>query len=472
MTNDAQTADQSPDLIAASQAQGPNLTQDSIPSLLAKLAIPAAIGFLFATLYNLVDTYWANQWSTDAADGFGVAGGPFFLMVAVAIGLNQGGTTMISNALGSGDKVAARASFFQSFILGAGASVILAVAGWLMTEPALNSLYGDRPALVDEAKSYLVPIYLFTFTFIFSFAMNSALAAQGDFATLGIVQIAAFCLNMFFDPALMHGWGPLPQLGVAGLAASTVTINFIGMAVILWRTMNSELMRGFQLSEFGINVPIMSDLIRQSLPAALNMVVISGGYIVIPYFLAEFGEGAAAGYSTGTRIEQLILLPVIGLQIAVLAIIGQNMGAGQFARVRQTFWSGIWISLAIMGGGTVLIWLTFDLFSNFFAGDAAVRRMSNLYLIYSSFALLSYGIMQISVGALQGMKRPLMPLFVNIVRLIIGPSLGMIVAIYVFDPANIHVAWSVYLLFAWLCALFIFFYALRQMKAVKALSSH
>ena len=86
--------------------------------------------------------------------------------------------------------------------------------------------------MVGLALDYLVPIYLFSFTFMASLIANSALASQGDFATLGIVQVIAFVLNCIFDPLFMFGWGPIPGFGIMGLAVATVSINLIGVLFI------------------------------------------------------------------------------------------------------------------------------------------------------------------------------------------------------------------------------------------------
>lgn len=452
---------------------GPNLTVDPIASLLAKLAIPAGVGFLFATLYNLVDSFWANRLGTvlaspDPVDALGAGAGYFFLMLAFAIGLNQGSTAVMTNALGRGDVAQARNSFFQTLLLGLGASLLLAVVGSWATSAILEARFSDRPDMVGLALDYLVPIYLFSFTFMASLIANSALASQGDFATLGIVQVVAFVLNCIFDPLFMFGWGPIPGFGIMGLAIATVSINLIGVLFIFYRTANSRLFHDFRWSEIGIDINGMGDLVRQCVPATLNMTVIAVGYIVIAEILDVFGSGAMGGYSNASRLEQLILLPVIGLQIAVLAIIGQNMGAQQYDRVRRTFWLGIRIALIIMGVGMVLVWLFHNTLGALFAaGNAEVLEMSNLYLLYSSAALMAYALVLICGGVLQGMKKPITPLLINIMRLILGPLVAFGIATLAFDTPNIHVGWVGVIIVSWACGLYSLYYVWSQIRQLK-----
>ena len=94
--------------------RGPDMIGDPISKLLIMLAIPAGIGFFFMIAYNLVDTIWANQYPApgEAANMTGAAlgrsFGPFFLMQAFSIGLMQGTTALVSNALGAKDGAQAR----------------------------------------------------------------------------------------------------------------------------------------------------------------------------------------------------------------------------------------------------------------------------------------------------------------------------------------------------------------------------
>lgn len=452
------------------QRRRPDLTEDSIASLLIKLALPAGIGFLFATLYNLVDSFWANQLgqqlgTSDPIDAFGAGGGYFFLMLSCAIGINQGATAMMTNALGRGDIAAARNSFVQALGLGLAASLILAIAGIFLMTGILEARFADRPEMVAMALDYLVPIYLFSFSFMFSLTANSALASQGDFATLGIVQVTAFILNCIFDPLFMLGWGPIPAFGIAGLAIATIVINLIGVVVILYRTLRSPLFVNLKFSDLAVDGNRLGDLVKQCVPATLNMFVIAAGYIVIAEILNAFGNGAMGGFSNAARLEQLILLPVIGLQIAVLAIVGQNMGAKKFDRVRRTFTLGVGTALIIMGVGMLLVWLFHDILSELFAaGNDRVHAMSNLYLVYSSFALLAYALVFIAAGILQGMKKPIMPLLINTVRLIIGPWLAFSIAVNFFDEPNIHVGWIGVIIVSWGCGLFSLVYVWLQIR--------
>ena len=145
------------------------------------------------------------------------------------------------------------------------------------------------------------------------------------------------------------------------------------------------------------------------------------------------------------------------------------MGAQQYDRVERTFCLGIRIALIIMGVGMVLVWLFHNsLGALFAAGNTEVLAMSNLYLLYSSSALMAYALVLISGGVLQGMKKPILPLLINIVRLILGPLVAFAVATLAFETPNIHVGWMGVVIVSWVCGLYSLFYVWSQIRTLES----
>ena len=102
-----------------------NLTNDPIPQLIKRLAVPASVGFFFNTMYNVVDTYFAALLSVDALAALSVSFPVFFILIAVSAGISQGATALVSNALGADDLEGARDMATQSVIFSLSMGVIL-----------------------------------------------------------------------------------------------------------------------------------------------------------------------------------------------------------------------------------------------------------------------------------------------------------------------------------------------------------
>ncbi len=162
---------------------------------------------------------------------------------------------------------------------------------------------------------------------------------------------------------------------------------------------------------------VIGDIMKIAVPASLSMVFVSVGIFVINAFLKDFGTTVMAIYGVGTRIEQIVLLPTIGLSIAASAIIAQNNGAGNFARVRQTYNLSLLYGTFVVIPLAVAIWFLSDFLYPFFITDADpavqadVLRLGREYTSVVIGLFWGYIFLFITIGALQSVKRPMFGLW-------------------------------------------------------------
>ena len=157
------------------------------------------------------------------------------------------------------------------------------------------------------------------------------LNAQGDTKSYRNFLIIGFFMNLVLDPLLIFGWFGLPQLGTIGVALATVIIQIFGTLYMIYRLKKSPI---FELQSFK-NAPfkfeVIVQLFNQGFPASLNMMTIALGVFVINFYVLKYaGSTTIAAYGAAMRVEQLILLPALGLNIATLTLVGQNFGAKKF----------------------------------------------------------------------------------------------------------------------------------------------
>jgi Na+-driven multidrug efflux pump len=163
------------------------------------------------------------------------------------------------------------------------------------------------------------------------------------------------------------------------------------------------------------------DIVKQGFPASLNSLTVGVGIYVINKYISLFGPEGVAAYSAAVRIEQVVLMPSIGLNTATLTIVAQNYGAGKFERIPETISKvlkyGAWIMLS---GGAVLFILAPQLM-RFFSKDPVVISQGTDYLYIAAFMLYSYVILYTNVSALQGLKRPMFAFYMGLARQIVAP---------------------------------------------------
>ncbi|CAN0602237.1 unnamed protein product, partial [Ectocarpus sp. 12 AP-2014] len=208
-------------------------------------------------------------------------------------------------------------------------------------------------------------------------------------------MMLAFFVNIFLNPLLMFGisgiwpglWG---GMGFNGIAVATIISQTGVMAYIIYRIFKLEVMEGAERSEFAPNLASYREITAQLLPASVAMMVMFISGFVVQYALKGFGGEAIAAYGIALRVEQILLLPVLGMTGALLPIAGQNFGAGDHTRVRDALFfcwkagfamSLIAVPILIFGGGFAM---------SLFTDDAGVIEIGRGYLIVDAFLFAIY----------------------------------------------------------------------------------
>lgn len=439
-----------------------SLTTDPIPQLTWRIAWPASVGMFFNTMYNFVDTYCAGLLSTDAVASLSLSFPVFFIVLAMGSGLSQGTTALMANALGAGHRDDARHIFAQAVTFTTLISLVLSFFGWLVA-PWLFQQLGAEGEYLATALAYMNVILAGGVFFLLLMTLNGVLSAQGETRVYRNFLIAGFIGNSVLNPTLMWGWLGHRPLGVAGIALATVIVQIVG-CVYLWKCVTSrELCHATSRHLFFPDTAVLRRLLGQSVPAALNMLTVAVGIFVITWFAKHFGKEAVAAFGIAVRIEQVVLLPSIGLNIAVLSIVGQNHGAGLSQRVRETWLTNLKYGAGLMLAGGALVWLLREPALRLFTSNPVVIEHGSHYLLSSACTLAAYPILFITVFTMQGIKRPAYGLWIGLYRQIAAPVLVFHTLAFTLGFGLPGVWWGVCLV-TWSAALFALWWGWRIVR--------
>ena len=216
-----------------------NLTKDPIWDLLRKVTIPASVGSLFQTFYNLVDTWFAGRISAEAIGAIAKSFPIYFTIIAVGVGIGAATNAMIGNSLGEKNETrclyvyCSIINFFfnsfcpcYSFRINA-SNFLLGVMGSDITGIALT-------------REYLDIIFYGTFIVMIQISLNGTLNAQGDTRSYRNVLIFSFFLNIFLNPLFIWGYGIIPAFGIAGLAIATVISQLVGTIYLAYKVKSMQ----------------------------------------------------------------------------------------------------------------------------------------------------------------------------------------------------------------------------------------
>ena len=439
-----------------------DFTSAPIPTLIRKLAVPASVGFIFNTLFNVVDTYWGGKISTSALAAMGLTFPVFFIILSMGIGMGTGTTALISQSLGAGRHEEAEKYGFQAISFSVINSIFLTILG-LVIAPSLFLILGATNNYLDIAIQYMDIILYGTVFFLMNSILNALLNARGDTKTYRNFLIIGFFLNVILDPWFMYGGFGFPKLGIRGIALSTILIQVIGTIYMISITRKRKIFEHARFEDFIPNRKYFAALFGQGFPASLNMLTVAIGIFVITYFASQFGKEAVAAYGIATRIEQIALLPTIGLNIAALTLAGQNMGAALPERVYESWKLNIRYGLMIILIGVVAVSLFASQLMQAFTADIKVIEIGAEYLHIAALFFFAYVFLNISVSTLQGMKKPLYAIFVGTYRQFLVPlPLFLFLAIYL-GWGTKGIWWGIFVA-NWSAAIFTFFYTRRQIR--------
>lgn len=441
-----------------------NLTADPIPRLVRDLAVPASVGFFFNTMFNVVDTWWAGRISTQAQAALSLSFPVFFILIATGSGLSQGATALIANALGAGDVARARRIAAQASLLGGAVGLLMTGVGWLAA-PFLFRFLGASEEYLGLSLAYMNTILGGSVFFLLQSVINGGLQAQGDTRTYRNVLVVGCLLNVVLDPWFLYGGFGLPAQGIAGIALATVLIAAGGTVYVARRLRRTPLGAELRRSDFQPDPAICRDIALQGLPASLNMMTVALGIFVITWFASRFSARAVAAYGIATRVEQIILLPTIGLNIATLTLAGQNYGAGLPHRVRDTWRTAIRYGLTLMVGGGLLLFASATRLMQSFSADPEVVASGSTYLRVASVTLGAYVILYQTVFMMQGMKRPLFGLWVGLYRQVAAPAVVFPLLTFALG-FGLPGLWAGIGLVNWSAALAAFWYGRRVLRRV------
>ncbi|NQY26525.1 MAG: MATE family efflux transporter [Piscirickettsiaceae bacterium] len=423
-----------------------DLIKDPIKQLIKRIAVPASVGMFFNTMYYIVDNFYAGMLSSTALAGISLAAPIYFMGLAISIGVGQGTNALVGHARGAGnqkeaEKIAGHALSFawvMSLIIG------LLV---LIAAPNIFSLMKAEGAYTDEAMKYLYIILPSLGLLSHGMAANGILNSLGDTTSLRNSLIVAFLANIILDPLFMFGLG----WGVYGLAAASA-VTQLGSAVYLTiKIRQSKLGNSLALHNLIPNWIHYQALLKQSLPASGNMFLIALGSLIITSAVARFGENAVAGLGIALRIEQLVLLPTIGLNIAVLSLVSVNFGANQFHRMEQAAIDSIKIGTSMMVIGGILIFTFAYPLISLFAENKAVIEIGVSYLRVEAIILPAYVLSFVASAVLQGVKQPMIPMYFNIVRTLLLPITFIFIALSLIGT-GIYGVWVSIAIATWLTA--------------------
>ena len=357
---------------------------------------------IFQTLYYIVDLYFVSHLGEVAIAGVGAAGNIVFLVIALTQVINAGTMSLLSQAVGRKDHTSSNLIFNQSAALAGATALAVLVLGYPLSKAYMTAV-GANQATTDAGTMYLacfLPGLALQFVLT---AMGASLRATGLVKPSMIVQAVSVSLNIVLAPILIAGWFTGHPLGVAGAGyASSIAVT-VGTLLMLAYFLRLQTYVRFVASEWRPRIAVWRRLLTIGLPAGGEFAFLFLYTAIIFALIRHFGDVAQAGFSIGNRLTQAIFLPGMAIAFAAGPLAGQNVGAGEVARVRATLRASVVFCSAVMLPLTLFCQLRPEWLVHVFTQDPAVVEQGRLFLRIISWNFVATGIIFSCSAIFQGL---------------------------------------------------------------------
>jgi putative MATE family efflux protein len=309
-----------------------------IAQLLVKQSVPAAIGILVMSLNILVDSIFVGNWiGALAIAAINVVLPVSFFIGALGMAIGVGGASVLSRALGAGNRAKAIKTFGNQITLTLGLTVGMVLGGLLFVDDLIPA-FGGKGAIFAYAKTYYI-IVLYGVPFLaFSMMGNAVIRAEGKPKFAMVAMIIPSVGNLLLDYVFIY----VLDWGMAGAAWATTGAYLCSFAYILYFFLSNKSELKINFSHFGLDKGILKEISALGFVTLSRQAVVSIIYLLLNNILFTLGgEASVTVYAIIGRMLMFALFPVFGITQGFLPIAGYNYGAHQYGRVKESIYTAI-----------------------------------------------------------------------------------------------------------------------------------
>jgi len=379
------------------------LTEGSIIKTLIYLSIPIILTNILQTAYNLTDTFWVGRLGKISVAAVSLSFPVLFIIISSGSGLAVAGSILTAQKKGAKDEQAVNHIATQTFYTVLGISILLAFAGYHLT-PVLIKIMKTEPNVYAQAVTYLRISFLGLPALFIYLIFQSLMRSLGEVKLPFYIVLSTVLLNLLLDPLFIFGYADLfPPKGVAGAAIATISTQTLAAIISLYFLFTGHKGLQIKLRDFHPDFSIIKSLIKLGIPVSIEQVSRATGIFVMVMLVSGFGTVALAGYGIGSRILSFIIIPAFGIGMATSTLVGQNIGAQAYERVKKTIQYSLNIAFGILGTLGIIIFIFAEQLAELFIpNDPASIEESALFIKFLAVSFGFLGLLIVIIGAFRG----------------------------------------------------------------------
>jgi len=391
------------------------LLEGSVVKSLLILALPIILTNLLQSGYQLTDAFWVGRLGGEAVAAVSVSFPIIFLMIALGAGFSIAGSTLIAQYIGAKNENMVNHVTAQTLLMVVVSAATLGLIGFIFAPNILN-LMGVEPEVFDKALGFLRVSFV-GIIFMFAFAsFQSIMNSIGQTKIPTLIVTGTVLLNLVLDPLFIFGWGPIPASGVMGAAFATLGTQFLASVIGLIILLGGKYGIKLQWKDFKPDLSFIKKAFRLGLPASIEQSTRALGFSALTFLVASFGTLSVASYGVGGNITMVIIIPALGLSIAIAILVGQNIGAGNIARAEKIARLGQWVSFTTLTLCGLITFIFASSIARFFIpNDPAIILEGARFIRIMSLSFGFIGVQMAINGVLRAAGNMFTPMMMTLV---------------------------------------------------------
>lgn len=393
-----------------------DMTMGSPGKIILQFTFPLFIGNVFQQLYNMADTIIVGKFvGANALAAVGSTGTIMFLIIGFLQGLTAGFTVPTAQKFGAGDLKSMRKTVGSAVILSAGVSVVMTVISMLGMKSLLHLL--NTPSdIFDDAYAYIMVICGGIFAQVLYNLLASILRALGNSKIPLYFLILAAGLNIVLDLLFIVVF----HMGAVGAAYATVISQGVSGVLCLIYIIKKVPVLKMEKDDWKMKGHLVKIQFGVGFPMALQYSITAIGSMMMQSALNILGSVVIAGFTAGSKIEQLVTQAYVALGTTMATYSAQNMGAGKVDRIRKGFKNAMIIGTVYSVVTSIFVMTVGKYLTPLFLSENLGQIMGyvDIYLKCVGLFFIPLAVVNIFRNGIQGMGYGLLPMMAGVAELI------------------------------------------------------
>ncbi len=393
-----------------------DMTKGNPVKLILMFTIPLLIGNVFQQFYSMVDTIIVGRFvGVEALAAVGTTGSMVFLINGFTVGMTSGFAVLVSQKFGAKKENELKHAIASAITLSIICTIVITAISLVGSRPLLKLM--NTPAnIFEDASSYVNILYAGTGAVVIYNMSAAILRALGDSKTPLIFLIISSVLNIVLDLVFIINF----SMGVKGAAYATIISQGVsGILCLIYSYAKFKVLR-LKKEDFKVENTYYKKHLKVGVPMALQFSITAIGIMTVQGALNVFGSTVIAAYTAASKVLQLSMQPAISFGMTMATYCGQNLGAGNYERIKEGVKKSTIISIIISLLAAALLVFLGKWFVTLFIDNptAEIFAYAQEVFNYSAAFYIPLGLIFIYRNALQGIGESFVPMMAGVYELV------------------------------------------------------